>query len=228
MTKDRHSHAIALVAGTVTAAAMLLSTAARAGADLAIDVFDQPDPVTLGNDVTYTVTVRNYGPDGRDAYVEARMPFEPSTITVPEIACMQPVRECGGYFVYSCFTRIACAVGWLDRGAVRSLDIKVHPTEASGYERSFFETDHYYDPDSSNNTAEEVTVVRKPGAPVEEDGGGGGGGSCGPALLLLAAVGAARRRKVVCGATAGPSRRCPAPARSALRAAGFVRSRRFH
>ena len=39
----------------------------NAKADLSITKTDSPDPVTAGNDLTYTVTVHNYGPSDAQA-----------------------------------------------------------------------------------------------------------------------------------------------------------------
>ena len=47
----------------VSIAALLPASAAAATADLSIAKTDSPDPVTVGAQLTYTITVSNAGPD---------------------------------------------------------------------------------------------------------------------------------------------------------------------
>ncbi len=98
-------------------------------ADLAITKTDSPDPVTAGNNLTYTITVANNGPDAAStASWTDTLPAGTTFVSLPNVAgwsCTTPAVGAGGTVTCSNPT---FAVG----NAVFTLTVNVAPTVAAG------------------------------------------------------------------------------------------------
>ena len=93
-------------------------------ADLAVSQTDDPDPVTLGNDVTYHITVTNQGPSAASDIVlrdATRGSFTFVSATPSQGTCPAPPE--GGSLV--------CRLGNLPSGEAITVDLILHPTETN-------------------------------------------------------------------------------------------------
>ncbi|HZF09807.1 MAG TPA: ExeM/NucH family extracellular endonuclease [Thermoanaerobaculia bacterium] len=105
------------------------TTTVAASADLSVTKVDTPDPVTAGNNLTYTITVTNAGPSA--AATVALSDTLPAGTTFVSLAspggfsCTTPSVGAGG--------TVSCSVGSLGVGsAVFTLVVAVDPSVASG------------------------------------------------------------------------------------------------
>jgi uncharacterized repeat protein (TIGR01451 family) len=88
-------------------------------ADLAVSKADSPDPVTLGEALTYTLTVLNQGPDSATGVT---LTDElPGTVTF--VSATPSQGGCGG----PAFGIVTCTLGGLANGASATVDIVVEP-----------------------------------------------------------------------------------------------------
>jgi uncharacterized repeat protein (TIGR01451 family) len=145
-------------------------------ADLAVSIGDAPDPVVVGDEVTYTVRVTNNGPAAA-SLVTARAAI-PSGLTFAAGPGSTACAESGGV--------VECALGDLAPGS--SVEAAIVATAVrSGQAQvtvdvSAFEIDN----DPTNNSATATTTVGVAGGGGRGAGGSGGGGAAGP--LWLAAL----------------------------------------
>jgi uncharacterized repeat protein (TIGR01451 family) len=123
------------------------------GADLAITMTDSPDPVVSGNNLTYTITVTNSGPDG--AIDVTLMDTLPANVTLVAVGTSQGA--CTGTTV------VACKLGNLAGEASVSIGIVVKPStdgQTTEITNTTAVTALEADPNVANNTATIVTTVR--------------------------------------------------------------------
>lgn len=146
----------ALVAlGLGTAA---LGAAAADPADLSLTKSDSPDPVTEGALLTYTVVVRNLGPDtATAATVEDDLPA--AIEFVDASASPGTCERQGG--------RVRCQLGDLVAGAEATVTIRVRPKKREGELANTATIESGVpDPQSQNNSDTEVTRIAAPSAPT--------------------------------------------------------------
>jgi uncharacterized repeat protein (TIGR01451 family) len=128
---------------------VLINTSKPPTADLAISKSDSPDPVTVGNNVTYTITVTNNGP---------------ATATGVNVSDMLPAGET---FVSvtpsqgSCTgtSTISCALGSLANGGSATVTLVVTPTQTGGISNTASVAANELDPNLNDNSATQVTTV---------------------------------------------------------------------
>ena len=119
-------------------------------ANLSITLKDLPDPVKLGNDFTYTITVENQGPGTATGVI---MTDElPSRVDFVSLTTSQG--SCSGS------ARVVCNLESLEAGASAEVQIVVSPTKPGRLSNTASVQAIESDPDSANNSATEITRVR--------------------------------------------------------------------
>ncbi|MCP4655721.1 MAG: DUF11 domain-containing protein, partial [bacterium] len=125
-------------------------------ADLSITLTDSPDPVTVGANLTYSLSVANDGPD--DLPEVTVLQSLPGTVRLVSLSPSQGICEvdrCGG--------EISCALGELPSGSHAMVTIEVTPL-AAGRLSNTASAPALNDPDLTNNRVVwETTVHPEPG-----------------------------------------------------------------
>jgi uncharacterized repeat protein (TIGR01451 family)/CSLREA domain-containing protein len=97
------------------------------GADVSITKSDDPDPVGVGEDLTYTIVVTNNGPDATSSEVFV-------SDTLPPGVDFVSVETTQGWCDFTPPDFIECNLGILDPGQTVTITVTVRPTEAIGGE----------------------------------------------------------------------------------------------
>jgi uncharacterized repeat protein (TIGR01451 family) len=126
-------------------------------ADLSLAKSDAPDPVTVGSNITYTLTVTNNGPDGA-ANVELTDVL-PSSVTL--VSATPSAGSCAGT------TTIVCALGTLANGASETVTIVVTATAAGNITNAASVASDATETAPSDNDAVARTVVTLPDLAVK-------------------------------------------------------------
>lgn len=124
-----------------------------ATANLGIIQTDTPDPVELGNLLTYDLTIQNAGPDGANEVVvqnllSARVDFVSATPSTG--SCTNQANT------------VTCDLGFLAQGGSATIAIVVNPLVAGSIGNSVSVSGLEYDPNGRDNTAYEQTRVIDP------------------------------------------------------------------
>lgn len=116
-------------------------------ADLQLTNTSSPNPVQAGAQLTYTLTVKNHGPDTADQVKITDV--LPSSVNFVSAAsgCSKSGQT------------ISCDAGTLAKNEEALFSIVVIPTETGGFSNSATVTGKQTDPNSANNTATPVTTV---------------------------------------------------------------------
>jgi uncharacterized repeat protein (TIGR01451 family) len=131
-------------------------------ANLALAKTDSPDPVTVGNDLTYTITVTNNGPDIATGVVVTDT--LPSGLTFVSASPSQGTCDAT--------ITITCDLGTIFTSASATIAILVRADAAGLVDNTVTVTSGVADPDPANNTAITSTVVSEtpPPPPPSESG----------------------------------------------------------
>ena len=138
------------------------------GADLSVTKVDDPDPVTAGAELVYTITVTNDGPDAAS--------FVNLVDSVPSGTTFVSLSEPAGW---SCLTPapgdvgdVLCSIASLDEGsAVFTLTVAVDAgTEGTEISNSATVSSSSEDPDESDNTGSASTTVASTASPATLSG----------------------------------------------------------
>jgi uncharacterized repeat protein (TIGR01451 family) len=124
-------------------------------ADLSVSQTDSPDPVPLGDIVTYTIQITNHGPsDATNALLE--------TTLQPEEANLDSVSTSQG----SCNSELplTCSLGNIEAGQMVTVDLAVELFTDTSNKVTVASSE--LDPDTSDNIAIEDTSVSAPPVPV--------------------------------------------------------------
>lgn len=144
----------AVVLTTLLVAALLVAAAAlgqapQPSADLQVTKADRPDPVTAGSNITYTVTVRNNGPD-RATGVRV-------TDTVPAGATFVSANASQGNCTGR--TTVTCNLGALESGDTATITIVLRARGAGTITNTARVEANQADAAAANNVAAETTTV---------------------------------------------------------------------
>jgi uncharacterized repeat protein (TIGR01451 family) len=117
--------------------------------DLAVTKSDSPDPVQAGNNLTYTVTVKNNGPGNATGVT--------MTDTLPADVSFVSANASQG----SCTgtSTVVCNLGSLAASASATVTLVVKPTAAGTITNTASVTGSPTDPNTGNNSATEMTTV---------------------------------------------------------------------
>jgi uncharacterized repeat protein (TIGR01451 family) len=112
--------------------------------DLSISKTDSPDPIGVGSNLTYTITVTNNGPDGATGVTVAdSLPTEVSYVS--SSSTQGSCSEIGG--------TVTCNIGNLGIGGSAAITIVVTPNSAGNISNTASASGNESDPDGSNNSA---------------------------------------------------------------------------
>ena len=126
-------------------------------ADLEVTVTDSPDPTSVGNELTYSATVKNLGPDkAKTAKIAVKLPTGAEFVADTPDTCGDVA---GGELV--------CDLGDLDSGASSVIDIVVRPDSAGTASAFFSATSAATDTAPLNSNQVKVDTA------VQETGSGG-------------------------------------------------------
>ena len=124
-------------------------TTQEPGADLAISKTDDPDPVTVGRTLTYTISVTNSGPlAATDVVVTDTLPL---TVTFASSSASQGT--CSGTNV------IICNLGTINNGDSATVTIVVTATASGTFTNTASVASAVTDPDTGNNSATASTTA---------------------------------------------------------------------
>ncbi|HXF03843.1 MAG TPA: choice-of-anchor D domain-containing protein [Blastocatellia bacterium] len=122
-------------------------------ADLLVTKTGTPDPVVVGNELSYAITVRNNGPQDATGVV--------ATDTLPDAVTFGSVRTTQG----TCTAeppRIVCSVGTLANGSAATITLTVRPSREETLTNTVSVRANEADPASANNSATATTRVLAP------------------------------------------------------------------
>jgi len=118
-------------------------------ADLAIANSDAPDPVVVGNPLTYTITVTNHGPSAANGVTM-------TDSLLAKFASAAPSQgSCSGTVT------VTCSLGTLSSGSSATVTIVVTSNKAGGISNTASVTAIEPDPDMGNNSATQVTTITR-------------------------------------------------------------------
>ena len=123
------------------------TTTVNPAADLSLRKVEFPDPVLLGSDLTYTLTVNNNGPsEATGVTLTDTLPADVSFLSA-SASCV----EAGG--------TVTCAIGRIASGDSATVSIAVSPTTLSTITNTARVTSNHGDPNTGDNTATVTTSV---------------------------------------------------------------------
>jgi uncharacterized repeat protein (TIGR01451 family) len=149
--------AVLVLVAALTAAATLVPAAGaqQPSADVAVTKTDAPDPVRAGGNITYTITVRNNGPD--------RATGVTLTDVLPAGVTLVSERATRGNCTGT--ATVTCNFGALGSGQTATVTLVVKTTAPGTVMNTVQVAAEQNDPNAANNTATAQTIVRS-GAPA--------------------------------------------------------------
>ena len=124
----------------------------RANADLAVSITDSPDPVTMGSNLTYTVTVTNNGPSVATGVTMT----DALPAAVSFVSASSSQGSCTGT------TTVTCNLGAVATSTSATVTIVGRPTTAGTISNMASAMAAQNDPNPSNNSAATSTSVTAP------------------------------------------------------------------
>ena len=140
---------LVLAAGDTATCSITNVFSGTASADLSITKADAPDPVTVGSELTYTLTVNNAGPDSAaDVTATDALPA-----TVAFVSAVPSQGTCAGT------ATVSCSLGTINAGGSATVTIKVTPTSDADLSNTASVSSTTSDSNSTNNSDTELTTV---------------------------------------------------------------------
>ena len=127
-------------------------------ADLSVTKLDQADPLTVGDQIVYTITVTNSGPDAADG-VQLTDAVPAGTSFVSAVSPQGTCTETGG--------TVTCILGSLTSGASATIRLAVDTDQAGQVTNTASASSDVEDPNGGNNSATETTNVQPEEADLE-------------------------------------------------------------
>ncbi len=134
--------------------------------DLSVTKTDSPDPVTGGNDVTYTVTVTNNGPDDATGVTVTDTLDQTVTLVSANFNQGSPCTSAGTPVVVTCVLGDLAANNSAPGTIVVTTPVV---TVNSGIANAVSVAGNEEDPDMANNTAQQGTTVLPEAGPAQAD-----------------------------------------------------------
>ena len=125
-------------------------TAAGAAADLAVSQIAAPDPVRVGGDLTYTVSVKNNGQSAAPGTLFHD--WLPAGVELVSVAADQG--SCDALFML-----VLCDLGTIPPDRTATVTIRVVPNRAGAITNSAFALSSKPDPQDADNTSSITTTV---------------------------------------------------------------------
>lgn len=136
-----------------------IAAAKPPSADISVEISDAPDPATVGGEITYSITVRNAGPNPAQA-TEVTDAL-PSGVTF--VSASSSTGSCSGT------ETVSCSLGNISAGGAATASIVVRADAEGTITNTASATSRSSDAHTSNNSATTETTVNR------VDGGGSGG-----------------------------------------------------
>jgi len=142
-------------------------TSVTASADLAVTNTDSPDPVVVGNHITYTIVVSNNGPTSPATGVVLTDTLDAS------LAFVSATPSQGAACTRAALV-LTCNLGNITTATPATVSVVVTPNTAGAINNTARVAGPEPDPVASNNTAVQATVVNGQSAPPAPAASGGG------------------------------------------------------
>jgi uncharacterized repeat protein (TIGR01451 family) len=118
------------------------------GADLSVTKTDAPDPISVGNELVYTITVKNAGPlTATGVKLTDTLPASVGFVSVSS-GCSRSG------------STVTCALGTLPKGGIATILLTVRPTAMGAVGIKATVSAAELDPNPANNTSTTVTTVQ--------------------------------------------------------------------
>jgi len=132
---------------------MLITVGSGANADLTLTMTGAPDPVLVGNNLTYSIAIKNSGPVQATTVTAGDQ--LPSGVTFVSATANQ-----GTCTFLSGLRLVRCDLGGLNNGATARVTIVVKPTQKGTIKNQALVAANQSDPNTADNTAVVTTVVK--------------------------------------------------------------------
>ena len=153
---------LVLAAGDTASCSITNVFSGPTSADLSISKADAPDPVAVGSELTYTLTVNNAGPSS--AATVTLTDTLPGTVTF--VSATPSQGTCSGPAM------VTCNLGTIDASGSATVTIKVTPTTDADLSNTASVSSSTLDPNAANNTDTETTVVNPAPPPTDTSASG--------------------------------------------------------
>jgi uncharacterized repeat protein (TIGR01451 family) len=136
---------------SATVSSSVVGSVTGAVADLSLQMTDAPDPIGVGEILTYTLTVNNGGPSSTDAVITDVLPGGVSLVSA-----VSTQGSCVGG------STVTCSLGTIVEGSPVTVTLRVRPNSAGPLSNTANVSGSVVDPDPSDNVASASSTVNGP------------------------------------------------------------------